>query len=188
MAPSQRTEIAACIEDLEAAAPWAPGDAAWLDEPLPEALFGCWRLLWASSPDVLSLSVIPLVDCGQIRQDVPPQPQRRPGQPLELLNTVELSPKGAALLGAVPLLGAFFGAKVTIKALADVRTGGGLSIRFTGGYIDALNNAPLPRLALPDMPSQSSSSTNLLTTYLDDEIRIARSPLGDAFVLLKVAA
>jgi len=183
----RRTEIMTCFEDLEA--------LISLDElvegksGIPKNLFGNWRLIWATSPDVLLLSALPLTDCGEIRQDIPKQ-EIKPGKPLELFNSVELSPAGTGLLGFLPPLAGVLGVKATVKALAEPREGGKLSIRFVGGTLDSLMEG-MPSLPLPTLPSfqatsSVSSTANLLTTYLDGELRFARSPLGDVFVLMRV--
>jgi len=187
MTREHRGAIVTTVEDLEALAPWDAGSAAWTQNgELPEELFGDWKLAWSTAPDVLSLTVIPLVDCGEIRQDIPKQPYRGPDEPLEVFNTVELSPSGAGLLGALPPLAGILGAKAVVKAEAQQRGTGALSIRFVGGNVRPVSG-DWPVVSLPTLPSVqlSQSGINLLTTYLDEDMRVARSPLGDLFVLLR---
>uniref|UniRef100_A0A7S1WVP5 Plastid lipid-associated protein/fibrillin conserved domain-containing protein n=1 Tax=Alexandrium catenella TaxID=2925 RepID=A0A7S1WVP5_ALECA len=190
--PGRRAEILRCVEEIEALGCPLGGAPQEAEGALvPKALFGKWRLLWATSPDVLLLAALPLVDCGEIRQDIPAQ-EVRDGKPLEVLNSVELSPRGFGLLGALPQLARAASVKTVVRALAEPRDGGSsLAIRFQGGFIEPALPG-LPSLPLPELPSfrltssAPGSSTRLLTTFLDSEFRFARSPLGDVFVLSRV--
>lgn len=185
---ARRADILACVEEMEAL---SPESEAWYrrkdGSAIPTALFGNWRLIWSTAPDVLLLAALPLVDCGEVRQDIPFQEVVQ-GQPLEVENSVELSPAGAGLLSLLPpAVAGAAGVKVAVRAEAESRGPGRLSIRFTGGTIQSMIPG-LPALPLPTLPSfqLSAGGLNLLTTFLDQEIRVARSPLSDVFVLLRV--
>lgn len=182
--PRRRAEILACIEEMEALSVPPGGE-------VPEELFGNWRLVWATSPDVLLLAALPLVDCGEIRQDIPRQVVR-PGEPIEVFNSVELSPSGFNLLAPVPQLARAATVKTVIRALAEPQEDGLLGIRFEGGTLEP-GIPGLPPLPLPQLPSvqltsgaSGGSSVRLLTSFLDSELRFARSPVGDVFVLQRL--
>lgn len=194
--PGRRAAILACVEELEALAPEGEMSEVGVPESgqemanVPAALFGNWRLVWATSPDVLLLAALPLLDCGEIRQDIPPQEVPRGGQ-LRLSNSVELSPRGLGLLGAVPQLTGLVTLRAAVRASAAPQEDGSLALRFEGGSLEPALPG-LPALPLPTLPSSRLTSSapgagvRLLTTFVDSDFRFARSPLGDVFVLAPV--
>ena len=93
-----------CIEELEALKPNFRGAVDATDqesqEPLISKLSGKWRLIWATSPDVLLLTSLPLAECGEIRQDIE-RGSAESSATFSITNSVELSPKGIGVLGVV---------------------------------------------------------------------------------------
>ncbi|CAK0841213.1 unnamed protein product [Prorocentrum cordatum] len=84
--------------------------------------------------EVLLLAALPLTDCGEIRQDVPEQAVS-PGRPLEVLNSVVLSPRGIGLVGGLlPGLADAVSVRATVRAEAEPGPGS-LSIRFVVGEL-----------------------------------------------------
>lgn len=183
----RRKQITTCVQDLEAMAPLS--NVAEVEEPqIPNSLFGNWRLIWSTSPNVLFLGSLPGVNCGEIRQDIPKPEPEVDSAAIEVLNTVELSVSGG-LLSALPLSLGSIGCKAVVRAKAVPRWGGGLSLHFVGADLRPLvesavfaNGVQTPQLdAL-----EEDGSLSLVNTFIDDELRIARSPRGDIFVLLRV--
>ncbi|CAJ1393967.1 unnamed protein product [Effrenium voratum] len=149
----RRGDILACIADLEVMAPF-PGPST----TVPEQLFGRWRLIWSTSPAVLFLGSVPLLDCGEILQDIT---QRK-----------ELHVSSRARL-AIP--GSLPGAQLEAawQAWAEVVSARRLVLHFKSSKVGPLQ-LPLP-------PSQ-----NLSTTFLDDELRISREGTGEISVWIRV--
>ncbi|CAE8643282.1 unnamed protein product [Polarella glacialis] len=198
-APQRRADILSCIEQLEALTPVVIAQGSETDERprVPEALFGNWHLIEETSPDVLSLASLPLVECGEIRQDIPKTVNgHKAGEELEEFNSVELSAQGAAILSVLPLPSLPVTVKATVRALATPTCGRRLAIRFVGSALELIDDrasGTWPKLELPSPPQVppqlrgDEQRVNLLTTFVDEEVRVARAPLGDVYVLLRVA-
>jgi len=182
--PDERAEIMACIEELEALepskGPGSFGDTA-SDTPTPSKLAGTWRLIWATSPDVLLLTSLPLAECGEIRQEIQEEAE---GQ-FNVVNSVELSPKGAGLLGvALPDVAR----ALTVIAKVEA-TAASSDATLTLQLQEARLEQTIPGLLQFIPPIQlaaTSTSSKFLTTFLDNELRIARSPLGDVFIFCRI--
>lgn len=179
-------EILPCVRELEAFAPVSDVPDEGQGPLVSEALIGSWRLLWTSAPEVSVLLSLPIVDCGEIRQDVPPQ-SLRPGEAFEVVNSVEFSSRGAALLSLAPSLVESASFRLTLRALATPCWGNNLSLRVVEACVEPVAGGG-PVLPLPVLPAvqQAGERVDLVTTFLDSEVRISRSLLGDAYVWLKV--
>jgi len=190
--PGQRAEIMTCIEELEALKPSfrnrSSGSGAPSEEGLVSALAGKWRLIWATSPDVLLLTSLPLADCGEIRQDIERAGREDPGATLSITNSVELSPKGIGVLGVVlPDLARAVTILSKVQATGKLLPDDSVSISFQSACLEpAVQSEGMPSLPLPlpsvALTSGEGASIRLLTTFVDNELRIARSPLGDVFI------
>ncbi|CAE7894837.1 ASNSD1 [Symbiodinium sp. KB8] len=189
--PGQRAEIMTCIEELEALKPSfrKPGPGEPLEEDvLVSALSGKWRLIWATSPDVLLLTSLPLADCGEIRQDIERAGLEDPGATLSITNSVELSPKGIGVLGVVlPDLARAVTILSKVQATGKLLPDDSVSISFQSACLEpAVQSEGMPSLPLPlpsvALTSGEGASIRLLSTFVDNELRIARSPLGDVFI------
>ena len=195
--PGQRAEIMTCIEELEALKPnyrQSDPDSEGLagsssQEPLISKLSGKWRLIWATSPDVLLLTSLPLTDCGEIRQDIARAGPEEREATLSITNSVELSPKGIGVLGVVlPDLARAVTVLTKVQATGKLLPDDSVEVSFTSANLEsAVKTEGMPSLPLPlpsvALTSGEGSSIRLLTTFVDNELRIARSPLGDVFVL-----
>lgn len=183
--PDDRAAINACIEELEALSGQTCESGQDPDALTPK-LAGKWRLIWATSPDVLLLTSLPLAECGEIRQEIrTPETQGK----LKVVNSVELSPKGAGPLGAtLPDVARALTVVSKVEATA-VSSGGTLTLQLEKARLERATEPALPGLLqlLPPIElSTASSSVKLLTTFLDSELRIARSPLGDVFIFSRL--
>ncbi|CAJ1373433.1 unnamed protein product, partial [Effrenium voratum] len=188
----QRANILECIEELEALNPDVnAGTPVECAEAVSAKLAGKWRLVWATSPDVLLLSSLPLAECGEIRQDISLARARDlEGVQIKAVNSVELSPKGAGLLGAaLPQVARAVTVVAKVQASGNVFADGSFGIQFEDAKLEPLAEGfelPSLPLLLPSVGLSSSlGSIKLLTTYLDNELRIARSSLGDVFMFSK---
>ncbi|CAE7910474.1 ASNSD1 [Symbiodinium necroappetens] len=189
--PGQRAEIMTCVEELEALKPSfrKPGPGEPLEEDVfVSALSGKWRLIWATSPDVLLLTSLPLADCGEIRQDIERAGPDDPGATLSITNSVELSPKGIGVLGVVlPDLARAVTILSKVQATGKLLPDDSVSISFQSACLEpAVQSEGMPSLPLPlpsvALTSGEGASIRLLSTFVDNELRIARSPLGDVFI------
>lgn len=184
--PDDRSDIIACIEELEALSGQTCQRSGGQDpDALMPKLAGKWRLIWATSPDVLLLTSLPLAECGEIRQEIEaPATQGK----LKVVNSVELSPKGAGLLGAtLPDVARALTVVSKVEATA-VSSGATLILQLEKARLERATEPALPGLLqlLPPIELSTASSVKLLTTFLDNELRIARSPFGDVFIFSRL--
>lgn len=197
-APAQRQEeLLACISELEALGMRVGKVPSKGAEPsLPEALFGNWRLVWCSSPVAQLLASLPLLECGEVHQEIPRQ-DLEPGQAAFILTTIEVSPKGAALLrgGALPLLALLPGdatgpgLRLVLRGVATPGWGGSATVQLNGARLEPLAGAvggSRPSVPLP-MPPMELPTFTMLTSYLDEEVRVARTPFGEVAVFFREA-
>ncbi|CAE7192785.1 ASNSD1 [Symbiodinium sp. CCMP2456] len=171
--PGQRAEIMTCIEELEALKPsfrkpgpsyergWNRGSGPEKpseEDGLVSALSGKWRLIWATSPDVLLLTSLPLADCGEIRQDIQRSPEDL-GATLSITNSVELSPKGIGVLGVVlPDLARAVTILSKVQATGKLLPDDSVSISFQSACLEpAVQSEGMPSLPLP-LPSVALTS------------------------------
>lgn len=185
--PDDRADIIACIEELEALSCQTRQRSGGQEpDALMPKLAGKWRLIWATSPDVLLLTSLPLAECGEIRQEI--ETIEAQGK-LKVVNSVELSPKGAGLLGAtLPDVARALTVVSQVEATA-VSSGNTLTLVLEKARLERATEPALPGLLqlLPPIElSTVSPSVKLLTTFLDSELRIARSPLGDVFIFSRL--
>ncbi|CAK9014600.1 unnamed protein product [Durusdinium trenchii] len=183
----QKAAITECIEELEALKPdinqGAIGNGGECD--VMSKLIGKWRLVWATSPDVLLLTSLPLAECGEIRQDIQ---RSQAGDQLEVINIVELSPKGASLLGAaLPEVARALAVVSKVRASGDFEDSL-LTLQLAGAELETMAGSPLqlPPIPVPGQLRTTSTSVRLLTTFLDNELRVARTPLGDVFMFSRL--
>lgn len=182
---TQRRGILNTIQLLES--------SATCEAPLDdERLAGDWTLVYTNALDIVSLAVLPLASVAGVYQNV-----RARDNSFEVVNVVELEPPLA------PVAKLFIGrtyARLEVTAVgkrneADARR---LDIAFERGRVrqETLAGRDLPAGLVPALswPFPASPAGYILTTYLDDEIRIARAPPTGGFVeegvfvLRKVAA
>jgi len=181
----RRSELSKCISQLEGLSPVTntiPGDCQ--KPTAPEHIFGCWKLVWTNAQDVLVASSLPFFECGEIVQEIRKSTQSQ--EDFDILTTATFSQRGSGLLGMLPLSVDGIGAQVRIVAHARPVSDRTLSLR--PGVATASPTAfgwPKLPLLLPPVLSSAGSSL-LLTTFLDDELRVGRSSVGDTFVWLRV--
>jgi len=181
----RRTELFKCISDLEGLGPVSktiPSDCQ--KATAPEHIFGCWRLVWTNAQDVLVASSLPFFECGEIVQEITKSTQSQ--EDIDILTTLTFSQRGSGLWGMSPLAADAAGAQVSIRAHARPVSDRTLSLQPGAATASpaAFGWPKLPLLLPPILPSAGSSL--LLTTFLDDELRVGRSSVGDIFVWLRV--
>lgn len=184
--PATRELVLSLVSELERARPPnAPADD-------PQLLTGKWRLLFTDALDVLSLGLLaPVAQVGQIFQNIyETNLDERKGYDYDIENVVQLEPAVA------PVANAFFGQTMTsVRVSAEGR-------RATENRIDIkfMQTAIRPEIfAGFDLPQQLPAARIGIgrpvgyfeTTFLDSDIRIARSrPLRrteerNVFVLMR---
>lgn len=182
----------ACVRELEALGmPVGDVPPAGGAPEVPRQLIGCWRLIWSSAPSSVALSALPLVTCGEVRQDIATDPSD--GRLVVVEGSVEISPQFAALLGSGPgfLARAFpgaaggLGAKITWRARGSPQWSNAVSLQPTRASWDPLGLAALLAQRLPEALRGNASFT---TTFLDSEVRIARVGSNDVYVFLRVSS
>jgi len=180
----RRSELLKCISELEKLSPVSktiPNDCH--KAAAPERIFGCWRLVWTNAQDVLVASSLPFVECGEIVQEI--RKSTRIQEDIDVLTTLTFSQRGSGLLGMLPLAADAAGAQVSIRAHARPESDRTLSLQPGAATASPAFGWPkLPLLLPPILPSAGSSL--LLTAFLDDELRVGRSSVGDTFVWLRV--
>jgi len=180
------SEVMTCVEELEALGPRCPIPSPGEVPQVPEAVLGSWELIWASAPAAGVLGTLPLLDCGRIEQRVS-RPPGAAGDEVEVLTSVELSPKGAGLLGLLPALAGRAGARVTVRTLATKGWGNAFDVRVTGGAVQAWTAGQKPTGRPENWPAAPlKSRITCATTFVDDELLVMRSLLGDALVFVRV--
>ncbi|CAE7946747.1 CPK20 [Symbiodinium sp. KB8] len=177
----QRGDILACLSQLESISPAEalPPRGAMVSEKL----FGKWRLMWSTAPAVLFLGALPFLECGEIHEDI----CRLPGasaaagesQDVSLRTTAQLTPRGAALLSALPLPVAGL-TTVSMRCSAKIVSARRLDLG------EPVAEVSLPGLPPAALPLSDTASLSLTTTFLDDELRISRTSLGETLLWLRV--
>lgn len=152
-----------------------------------ERLLGKWELVYTNAFDIISLTLLaPAARITRIFQNVEPNN--------ELVNVIELEPPIGAILNLVDKSRTCTRLEVLAKGTRredDVRK---LDIRFERATVKQTSISFIGGLDLPGLsiPFFGGSPVGYVeTTYLDDEMRVARSPspLGEdgIFVLRRVA-
>mmetsp|Transcript_16799 Transcript_16799/g.29086 ORF Transcript_16799/g.29086 Transcript_16799/m.29086 type:complete len:301 (-) Transcript_16799:84-986(-) len=141
-----------------------------------DLLQGSWRLVYTNSLDVILLGRIPVVQLAEVFQNV---------DGLKFENIAEIA--------GLPPFDAYSGTKASfsVVASAEVVSPIRLQIRFEKASLRAqkfLGNSLsfLPPLSA-QLPASSNAETYLDTTYLDEDMRIARGIGSSVFVLSKVS-
>jgi hypothetical protein len=189
--PATRRKIFSAIEALEAMNPSPRPNDGFSDGSSP--LVGDWNLLFTDAADILSLALLPGIIVGDIQQNI--------GQDRVVFNIVELLPLSE------PLFQAFVGSTCAkIEVAATVQTDGPtkLNLRF-----DSTSFRPMSLLGrdvsrLPSLGFKfgllGASGVNVgyldhsyvdATTRLpseDIQLRIARAPTGNVFVLVRASS
>lgn len=183
--PYQSDQILSLVAELEKS---NPSDAP-ADDPM---LFGKWRLVFTDALDVLSLGLLaPIAQVAQINQNIfEVRPEQKKSYEYDLENVVMLEPWFA------PLSNSFFGRTVAeIKVFAEGKRKNESRIDIT--FVKtALRQKSVLGYDLPsELPPASlrvaSAVGYIKTTYLDAELRVARSPplrekrQGNVFLLAR---
>ena len=145
-------------------------------------LLGEWYLDWTDAADVLSLQ-LSLMNIGDIRQDI----SRNSDDSITASNSVMLSPPGSSLLPFADWMEAKYTVVAACQALSTYR----LSLLFIGASLQ-LPSTPfpevsgrLPQLAISALQDLVGERVFLDTTYLDEDLRIARGPGQELYILSK---
>ncbi len=177
-----RKKIHSTLSLLEQVTP----SAEPLDDPLLE---GTWELVYTNALDLLSLTLMaPVATISTIYQNVLPS--------YELVNVVELEPPFSAVLNLFDQTRSC--TRLEVKARGSRREGDArkLDIVFERATVKQTSLSFVGALDLPgfSVPFLGGSAVGYVdTTYLDDELRIARAPpppfVGEdgIFVLRRVA-
>lgn len=156
-------------------------------------LLGDWRLDFTDAADVLSLGLLPgaLFELGEICQNI------RPGDSegkFEVANVIELRPRGSALLRGAGLQTA---GTYAVRALCQRLDSKKISLVFVGGELRPFTSllgmelalpplaVALPGLVVEALQSLTAERVFLETTFLDADLRIARGPQRELYVLSK---
>ncbi|KAJ8900968.1 hypothetical protein NDN08_000265 [Rhodosorus marinus] len=169
----QTSEIRSIISALENKNP----------TPVPnesDQLEGDWKLIYTNALDILALGVIPLVQLGQVYQNI-----KMLSDKIEVENLAILEPSSAPLLNR---FGARTSLEVSVKATAEADGDNILNIKFENQKFtpqsllgrDILGKLPPLELAL-----RGVATGYIETSYLDEEMRIATSIGNNIFVLIR---
>lgn len=164
----QRKQVLDTVAALEA--------SATCEEPLEdERLLGDWTLVYTNALDIVSLALLrPVAAVAGVYQNV----RARDGGKFDVINVVELEPAVA------PVANLFWGRTCSRLEVAAVGTRRAdeprkIDITFERGRIrqETFGGYEIPASA-PSLswPFGASPVGFIETTYLDDELRIARSP------------
>eukprot|EP00310_Coccolithus_braarudii_P019537 CAMPEP_0183355246 /NCGR_PEP_ID=MMETSP0164_2-20130417/39595_1 /TAXON_ID=221442 /ORGANISM="Coccolithus pelagicus ssp braarudi, Strain PLY182g" /LENGTH=267 /DNA_ID=CAMNT_0025528289 /DNA_START=7 /DNA_END=810 /DNA_ORIENTATION=+ len=156
-----------------------------------EQLPGKWRLDFTDAADVLSLGVLPVAEIGDIWQNI--SPSKEPGE-FNAQNVVELLPIGSALFATLGLRSAV---EYTVDATCSVQSPMRLGLVFNGVRAKPVLpsslqislpplSAALPRQLVERLQELTADRVFLETTYLDGDLRVARGPSRELYVLSKV--
>ena len=156
-------------------------------------LLGEWRLDFTDAADVLTLGVIPgaFLELGDIYQNIE---MGSDATEFDVANIIELKPRGSALLRGAGLQTS---GTYAVKAACRKLDGRRVSLVFSAGEFQPLasffgRETGLPPVVL-GLPSAIVDALRgligervfLETTYLDRDIRVARGPSRELYVLSK---
>lgn len=182
--PAQRLRARRAVAQLERAAPPVRPAA---DPRLP----GAWRLLFTDALDVLSLGLLaPVALLGDVFQNIAEAPPRGRDREYDIVNVVKLQPPVA------PVANAFMGetvAELRVTARGTQVGDDRIDLTFvrTAFKQEKIAGVDVPFDFPPIAFNFASPVGYIHTTFLDDELRIARSPPitgrteGNIFVLAR---
>jgi len=178
---SELLRLAEIAEQLE-------GTNQELEPTASPLLFGDWQLDFTDAGDVLSLGVLP-VEIGAIYQNIAAGPT---SQELRAQNIVEFLPRGSALLTSLGLRTlSRYAVSAECRVLGPTR----VSLLFTGvgiePFVSVLGQswaspklaAGLPAPTVTALEGLLNERVYLETTFLDADLRIARGPGRELYVL-----
>mmetsp|Transcript_6326 Transcript_6326/g.18162 ORF Transcript_6326/g.18162 Transcript_6326/m.18162 type:complete len:440 (+) Transcript_6326:240-1559(+) len=198
-----RGEISELITQLEAANPSSdPNDV--------KVLGGCWKLVYTQSPlsALLALNRLPFVSVGDITQTIDPATGTVVNKVVlsnafsrgafsstanfEIRSPKLLSVKFVSNTLATPqllqdvdlpttmtILGQTIDLTQVKEALAPARSGIQSAVSQISSFLERQPDRSF------DIPKQAQAESWLLTTYIDDDVRVARGDGGAVFVLVK---
>lgn len=183
--PFQSNQIFSLIAELENSSP----PSAPSDDPM---LFGKWRLIFTDALDVLSLGLLtPIAQIAQINQNIfEVGPELKKSYEYDVENVITLEPWFA------PISNSFLGrtvAEVKVFAEGKRKNESQIDIVFVKTALrqKSLFGYDLPAELPPASLRVSSPVGYIKTTYLDAELRVARSPpvrekrQGNVFLLVR---
>ena len=205
----QRADVAELVAELEALDPCTSAAAA------AALLPGTWRLAWTGTSELFAFLLadnLPLVECGEITQTIARAGTDSGGADFEVTNRVEFGLPGVrqavSNTGEVRVRSdksvevKFVRARVEPPAEAPLSEG--LNQEIFGRQVDLspLEGvlSPLQRAAAAaaqpaaealglqgglDFDTPSGGATWLLTSYLDEDLRVSRGDGGGLFILTK---
>jgi len=176
--PSRKREIVALVESLEQKNPTEKPNTK------TELLCGTWKLLFTTALDVLSLGVVPGVQVGEVYQNIT-LPGTGDSCDLVLYNVVELEPFIAPITNSI---GGDTMSQVEVKANGTIEGEMRVNITFVRSGIAARRflGFDVPS-SLPKLEAPLRSPVGWIdTTFLDKDMRIARAPGDNVFVLVRV--
>lgn len=155
-----------------------------------DILVGTWRLVFTNALDILSLGLIPFVTIGRIFQNV--ETGSSPGR-YTLYNEVELLPPFTSIATAFGVGASVSRVQVTAEGTAAGADSSRIDIRFVKSRIEGISLLGFDTSKLPKFEVPVNSAVGYVdTTYIDDEMRIARAPpspnapnVSNYFVLLR---
>jgi hypothetical protein len=177
--PDERAQVASLAIQLE----------ALNTEQAPTAsaqLLGRWYLDYTDAADVLSLSLGP-ADIGDVYQEICSDGD---GGRFLAQNAVELLPRGSSVLASFGVrLASLYCVEAVCKAFSPTK----LSLLFVGGRAQALAapvalpalGASLPKPLVEWLQDLVGEAVYLETTYLDEDMRVARGPGQELYILSK---
>mmetsp|Transcript_15123 Transcript_15123/g.49323 ORF Transcript_15123/g.49323 Transcript_15123/m.49323 type:complete len:251 (-) Transcript_15123:109-861(-) len=156
-------------------------------------LLGDWMLDFTDAADVLSLGILPgaMLELGDIYQNV------RVGSTateFDVANVIELKPRGSALLRSAGLQTS---GRYAVRASCQKLDGRRVSLIFTGAELQPFTSllgmalglpplaAGLPGPAVDALRGLVGERVFLQTSYLDADMRVARGPSRELYVLSK---
>lgn len=186
--PATTGALRTMAENLEATAA-SDADAESFIPTSSPLLLGRWFLDFTDASDVLSLALLPAAEIGDIFQEV--KPREGVTDRFVVDNAVELLAVGSGALGA--LTGVKVAGRYSVEGACKTLSPTRVSLAFVGGRFQPLSSPfslPAASLSLPDAiasPLQDALAERvyLETTFLDEDMRIARGPGRELYVLSK---
>lgn len=171
-----RAEIFARITELEARAEDDPALRVGGDGER-DALVGTWRLVFTNSLDILSLGLVP-VSLGPIFQNVEDSGE---DNLYNIYNIVEVEPLYAPVLNSIEALERFGPTKSVLTVKAEGRVSeddaSRIDLRFVKSSLECDSFFGLEGSSFPKVQVPLNSPVGYIdTTYVDDVIRIGKSP------------
>jgi len=188
----ERALVLALVEQLEASQATQQGACADFGTPSGSVAAGEWKLVFTTALDVLAIGVNPLVEVGQIYQNIADDGE-------EVVNVIEIQPKIAAL--ANPLVGSSL-STLRVFARAVVEDDRRIRIAFKRIEAEAISifgfdlttflppqlqmiGIDIPSAVRGDGGDPAQSQGYFTVTFCDGDLRVSRSNSGDLFVLVR---